>query len=332
MATTVNNAFCEFMRNVVNLDPVITKKARMSRDNLLANIAEFDNNDDFFNLHDPFNVHFGSFARNTKCRELDDVDLMIGVDANGCTYYDYSWDDIVIWPSATNAAQIACVDNSGYLNSTKMVNKFKKKLESVREYSRSEIKRNGEAIVLNLISKDWSFDVVPCFHTTQEADGRSYYLIPNGNGRWKKTDPTIDRAHVQQINQDKKGLVLEFVRLVKRWNKTKKAYTMPSYLLEVLILDHCMMENELSEWIDIRFKNALLYIANHITKPIYDPKKIQGNINAIPNTDQLILKQKALDDYQKACNALEFEIIEKDDKKSINKWGEIFGGDFPAYG
>ena len=47
MATTVNNAFAEFMRDIVNLDPDIVYKARMSRDNLLDNIAEFDNKDGF---------------------------------------------------------------------------------------------------------------------------------------------------------------------------------------------------------------------------------------------------------------------------------------------
>ena len=41
MATTVNNAFAEFMRDIVNLDSDVVSKARTSRDNLLDNIAEF---------------------------------------------------------------------------------------------------------------------------------------------------------------------------------------------------------------------------------------------------------------------------------------------------
>ena len=43
MATTVNIAFSEFMKDIVNLDPDIVSAARTSRDNLLENIAEFDN-------------------------------------------------------------------------------------------------------------------------------------------------------------------------------------------------------------------------------------------------------------------------------------------------
>ena len=186
MATTVNAAFKEFMKDIVNLDPDVASAARISRDNLLDNISEFDEKDGFFDLYEGFNVHFGSFARKTKCRELDDIDLMIGIAANGATYnQDDPWDNVRITASTTNSAQKDCARDDGTLNSTKVSNRFKSKLESVREYSRSEVRRNGEAVILNLKSKDWSFDIVPCFHTVTESDGRAYYLIPNGQGNWK---------------------------------------------------------------------------------------------------------------------------------------------------
>lgn len=50
MATIVNNAFDEFVRDIVNLDPDVVCKTRMSRDNLLDNIVEFDNREGFFDL------------------------------------------------------------------------------------------------------------------------------------------------------------------------------------------------------------------------------------------------------------------------------------------
>ena len=42
MATTVNAAFKEFMKDIVNLAPDVVSAARTSRDILLENIAEFD--------------------------------------------------------------------------------------------------------------------------------------------------------------------------------------------------------------------------------------------------------------------------------------------------
>lgn len=332
MATTVDKAFSEFMNDTVNLDPSVTQNARASKDNLLANISEFDDIDGFFDLYDSINIHFGSFARKTKCRELDDIDLMIGIVANGATYFSKSWDNVTITANKTNQSHIDCTDDNGYLNSTKVINRFKKKLESVREYSRSEVKRSGEAVVLNLLSKDWSFDIVPCFHTTKDDNGRSYYLIPNGSGGWKKTDPTLDQEGIQRINQILNGRVLDLIRLVKRWNRTKNAHTIPSYLLETLVLNYCETQTELSAFIDIRFKNVIIYISIYINNSVYDRKNIQGDINNLSDSERRILCQKAYDDYIKACDAVNLETQEKDHKKSISKWSEIFGKEFPAYG
>ena len=331
MATTVNNAFDEFMRDIVNLDSDIVSKARESRDNLLENIAEFDDEDGFFDLYEGYNVHFGSFARKTKCRELDDIDLMIGIAANGATYNSSDpWDDVHITASTTNQAQKDCTREDGTLNSTQVINKFKSKLKHVREYSRSDIHKSGEAVVLNLTSKDWSFDIVPCFYTVTESDGRSYYLIPNGKGNWKKTDPTKDKAYVTNTNKDKEGRVLELIRLCKKWNNVKKSTTIPSYLLETMIINYCDSQNTLSQFIDYRFRDALKYIADNIMNSVSDMKDIQGDINTLSDSDRSKLKEKANNDYQKACEASNAET--KDQEKAIKLWGEILGGDFPTYG
>lgn len=332
MATTVNEAFTEFMSDYVNLDSTVTSDARKSRDNLLSNIAEFDDKDGFFDLCSSYNVHFGSFARKTKCRALDDIDLMIGISASGATYCsDDPWDNVRITASTTNEAQVECTRDDGTLNSTKVANKFKKELENVREYSRSEVRRNGEAIILNLKSKEWSFDIVPCFHTVKEWNGREYFLIPNGDGNWQKTDPLKDKEHVTSTNQNLDGRVLELIRLCKKWNRIKNIKTIPSYLLETLIINYCDSKSELSQYIDLRFRDALYYIANNICNPIYDMKEIQGNINKMTPDDCKSVSNKAMSEYNKACEASTAEITEKDQAKAIRIWGEILGGDFPKY-
>lgn len=77
MATTVNNAFDEFMKNFVNLDPDKVDTARKSCDNLLTNIYSFSGDDDFFSLNKTKNLNYGSFARHTKLRPLDYIDMMV---------------------------------------------------------------------------------------------------------------------------------------------------------------------------------------------------------------------------------------------------------------
>lgn len=332
MALTVNDAFKVFMRDIINLDPNVVDSAIKSRDNLLDNIAEFDNTSGFFKLCGDFNVHFGSFARKTKCRELDDIDLMIGISGDGATYNSFdTWNNVRIYANSSITVQKECMNIDGTLNSTSVTNRFKKKLETVREYSRSEIRRNGEAVVLNLVSKDWSFDIVPCFQTVTESNGRSYYLIPNGNGNWKKTDPRIDKEHVANTNQNNSGRVLELIRLCKKWNRVKNAKTLPSYLLETLIINFADSRLDLSQYIYLRFKSALKYIAENIVQPVYDLKGIQGNINDLNWFDQLNLQHKAQTDYKKACDAWNQD-QNGNQKEAIRIWGEILGGDFPTYG
>lgn len=333
MATTVNKAFEEFMTNTVNLDPKIVSKARNSRDNLLENIAELSKKDDFFTLCQPFNEHFGSFARKTQCRELDDIDLMIGICGNGATYNgDDPWNNIHIYSSSDDSAQKACTRDDGTLNSTQVLNKFKKALEKVREYSRSETHRNGEAIVLNLKSKDWSFDIVPCFKTKKNENGQDYYLIPNGSGNWKKTDPRKDREYVSSVNKSNDGKVLELVRLAKRWNQDTNKIFVPSYVLETLVVNYCNSSiDELEPSLGDRFKDTLLYIYNNIGVPIYDMKGIQGDINSLSLSDRMAFANKVWKDYSKALSAIDYETTQKDMGSSISKWGEIFGSDFPEY-
>ena len=71
MASTVNLAFEEFMKNSVRLDSNQANKAKDSRDNLISNIMGFDGDDDFFELADKTqHLKFGSFARKTKTSKL----------------------------------------------------------------------------------------------------------------------------------------------------------------------------------------------------------------------------------------------------------------------
>lgn len=324
MQSRVSEAFRDFLRNHVNLAPDVVSSARESRDNLLKNISELGSKDNFFTLCSDFDIQFGSFARKTKCTALDDIDLMIGLSAGGAYYTDYSFDDVEI-TAGNDQAQLECTDDGGILNSRKVLNKFKKQLELLWDYSRSEIKRNGEAITLNLKSKEWSFDIVPCFYTVPELDGRNYYLIPNGKGGWQKTAPDKDREHVSRVNQDKGGRVLELVRLCKKWNELKKAKTIPSYLLETMIIEFAESQEELAASIEVRFRDALCYIAENITRPVYDMKDIQGDINNLGDKDKFLLGAKAKTDYKKACRA-----VSSDDREALKMWGEILGGDFTA--
>lgn len=327
---TIKNMFNNFLKNVVNIKTENSKKAKKSRDNLLTVISKFpDNNSLFPNLHADFNVYFGSFARKTKTRPLDDIDLMVGIAGDGCSYSEKSWDNINISFKAGYVGKLksyADTNNSLYLNSTKITNIFKKELNNVQEYLSAEIKRNGEAVTLKLKSYDWNFDIVPCFRTAPDVKGNRYYLIPNGNGNWKKTNPKLDQDRLSAANQKQSGRILDIIRILKYWNNEKKI-NIGSYLLEAIILyyyedkedDYC------SECVDIELINIFEYLAYNIINVVPDPKNIQENINDID--DKYSLSAKIFKYLEVAKNAKKFEENGEFDK-SINEWRKIFGEKF----
>lgn len=327
---TINKALDKYMKEFVNLDPKDVKAARKSRDNLLLNISEFSD-DGFFRLWSDINRHFGSFARKTQCRELDDIDLMIGIKSEGATYNVYApWDHITIFSNTNSLIQKSCTNEDGTLNSTLVLNQFKAKLRNVREYFSSEIHKNHEAVVLDLISKDWSFDIVPCFQTVKESNGRSYLLIPNGKGKWKKTDPDMDKYKVTAMNGASEGRLLELIRLCKVWNKTKNVKTTQSYMLETMLVNYAEI-NDLNPGLKYRFRDALRYISKNIYNSVEDLKDIQGDLNNLTFEERMKISNAAERDYKKIDEALIDELSIYTYKNAFQMWRAVLGDDFPKY-
>jgi hypothetical protein len=332
MPLTVNAAFAQFLKDTVNLDPDKTKSARSSRDWLYGQISSFGNDTTFPVLHPDYNINYGSFARKTKIRPLDDIDMMIGLHAQGATYWDGGVSPITLTVTPSSNLTAFCNENTYTLNSIKVINKFIRKCEDVPQYSKAEIERNGSAAMLNLKSYDWSFDIVPCFMTVVELNGRNYYLIPDGSGNWKKTDPRIDRKRATDLNSAHDGHVLNVLRIIKYWNRRPTMPSMSSYLLETMILDYYSAQTiTASEYVDIEIPNVLAYIATAVNYQVNDSKGIQGNLNDLSGDERNKISARATSDKQKADVARSLE-TDGDHKGSIQKWGEVFGSEFPAYG
>lgn len=331
MAICVNDAFNEFLSNKVNLDKNIVGNARTSRDWLIGKIATFPDSYGFPKLYALKNIFFGSFARKTKKRELDDIDIMIALHAQEGVYNEYHDRIEIIVSNESAGLPELCFPGTNILNSIKVLNKLKNCIGQIAQYSQADIGRDHEAVVLNLISYSWSFDIVPCFFTAEDLHNNTYYLIPNGQGHWKKTDPRLDRERVSTINQRHGGNVLNVIRLCKYWNKRPTMPTIPSYVFENMILDHygSIMTKD-SYYVDLEFRYVCDYVKHAIYSPVWDPKKIQGDLNSIDTIDRIKISHRAERDFNIASEAWEYE-NSGDHKTAIAKWRTIFGSDFPPY-
>ncbi|HBZ0925295.1 TPA: nucleotidyltransferase [Klebsiella pneumoniae] len=331
MATTVIAAFNEFMKDTVNLEKADTDDARASRDWLIGKISDFEHDEVFPVSYPGIHIAFGSFARRTKIRPLDDIDLMFGLTGQGATYTILS--DRVTVTSSGEGSRLHRYRHSGAdtVCSVRILNAFKNRLQDIAQYAQADIRRNQEAVTLKLVSKDWNFDIVPCFITSEDAYGKTYYLIPDGYGHWKFTDPRIDRERVKAINVKNEGHVLNVIRAVKYWQRRSTMPSMSSYLLETLILDYYASRTSCLSFVDMELEALFRHLGLFVQFSVNDPKGIQGDINSLSAEARKAISDRCYLDAQKASEARQFE-NNKEFEKSINKWRDVFGPSFPVYG
>ncbi|RFM31936.1 nucleotidyltransferase [Chitinophaga silvisoli] len=332
MAKTVQQSFDEFLVRSVRLDPDQNNNAKTSKDELLKQIQKLPADGDFPELHNiiPF-IQYGSYSRKTKIRPLDDIDLMVVLDAKGSTY------DSSINPSDVhNQFDVATFrqfrDANGRINSTKVINTFIKNLSKIHLYRKADFKKNQEAAVLELQSYEWVYDIVPCFITKPEPNGKTYFLIPDGKGAWKKTDPRVDKDRVAKVKGTHNISILDVIRLCKYWNVRPTMPTMGSYLLENMVLDYFEFNGAFSQLSSIKvgFLYALNHIRNAVNNIVLDPKGLQGDLNNLTLDEKDKISRRAEADYNKGNQAMRLELSGYHEQ-AIAIWREIFGSNFPLY-
>lgn len=340
MASNVNTAFSEFLNSIVNVKKEESDKAKKSRDFLLEQIQSVSANGVFLSLAPQYNSFFGSFARKTKIQPLDDIDIIIGLSGDFLQMEGYEWNNITL-KVKNDCSDRRIIDSSDkftqywglpiyQLNSNIVKNKLVSALKNIPQYEKSEIHARGEAVTLKLKSYSWNFDIVPAFYCS--GNGVPYYLIPNGYGKWKKTNPKTEQDRLSKLNAKFNGIVLSTIRLVKYWNRRGQMPNIISYVLETMVLDYFTQTNnsvysngKCYDYPDMHFRDALLYIANNIMCSVQDSKGIQGNINTLTYEQRLKIKTRANNDYYKSCNAVNAEIHEKNNHKSNYELARING-------
>jgi hypothetical protein len=121
------------------------------------------------------------------------------------------------------------------------------------------------------------------------------------------------------------------IRIMKYWTKRRTAATMGSYFLECMILQYYGSTTiNSSTYIDVELPNLFAYVYHQIHQSLNDPKGFQGNLNKLTLDERNSIQERAKLDYNRSVQARESETNGKQ-KESIEKWGEIFGAEFPIY-
>ena len=333
MPYTVWGAFDQFRKNIVDLDPEVTKTARSSRDYLFEQLKKLSKDDVQFPRLAGGYLSFGSFARSTKIRPLDDIDLLLLLNGQGTSLVQSPQDPYNFWLRISDQAAPLCIfpDEHGYVNSTKVLNKIKSALASVASYGKAEIHKNMQAVTLDLVSYDWVFDIVPAVPVENNSGGTAYYLIPNGHGDWIRTDPRIDQDNITRLNTQHDKQFLPTVRLLKYWNQRTHKPILPSYYFETLALQVFDYASKITD-----FPTAVKYFSDfcptYLMSACPDPKNLGPALDASVDSDT---KQKVAQAMKEASEYAGYALMyegQSNEEKAIYWWCRIFGTEYPDYG
>lgn len=280
---------------------------------------------------------FGSFARRTKIRPLDDIDLLVVFEREGLSFspggYILKQAAPYLSVKDKNSPLKSFEDQSGYLNSIKVLDRIVASLRYVSNYQKAEIKRDQEAAVLNLSSHSWKFDIVPAFEFPNLFNNdTACYVIPDGRGKWMKTDPRIDAENITGLNQKYDKKFLSFLRLLKYWNNFDlNKPKLNSYYFETLVGivfgNHTSQIKTFPEAVRYFFKNA----PPHLTNSCPDPK---GYGPALDSGLEPAIKKRVKDEMSEALflceKAIQYEEKQRH-REAILLWHIIFGPEFPTY-
>jgi hypothetical protein len=335
MALAVWSAFDAFRKGTVDLDPADVECARASRNYLWEQLKRLAANDAGFPRLGGDFIPFGSFARRTKIRPLDDVDVLLVLNGQSTRESQFAPDsDVYFLKIVDRSAPLSLFpDTYDYVDSTKVLNKIRDSLGSLGGYRRAEIHKRKQAVSLALASYDWVFDIVPAVPITGPDGQLRHYLIPNGTGDWTRTDPRIDAANVTKLNEWHGGYALQGIRLLKYWNRkglpTKPALS--SYYLETLAL-RVFLRAQIMQDIPAYINFFLVNCGNELLAACPDPK---GLGPALDVDVAWSVKEKVSEALATAAwhsrTALTLE-AESKPQGAIAQWREVFGSEFPTYG
>lgn len=251
---SIPGKFEKFLDQKINIGKGLRQRAGISQNHVRDFLNEENGRDEGFprilrNADSDFLG--GSFARHTKIWPLDDIDIYFPLDGEGLSYCDsygqmssrfrVQTDDVI------NQNPLVLSDSrwmkDGFVSSRKIIDGFAQVLR--RRYPKAtKVKRVGEAVNVQLSigqteeNGGLGFDIVPCFALKQiDSAETDFYLIPDGDDGWIRTNPKLDMNALAKVNKANGGVVKKAIKILKWWcveNKLENKYK--SYFVELSVI------------------------------------------------------------------------------------------------
>lgn len=239
----------------------------------------------------------GSFARGTMVRWTRDVDVMAALSV---TKYNPVYGD----------------DSAKFLHMVR---------DALNErYGRTTASSKRVAVKLDFT--DVVADVVPCF--PRQGGG---FLMPNGSGGWRSTNPPFHAALMRDANAAKEGRLKPLVRLLKAWN-IANGHHLGSIHVELLVERMWRDDAEITAPYPAAVAETLRVMPDWARVPCPDPWPDGRPVDADLSRGNRDMAVRMLEQDAATSAAAERDRANGRYKDAIEKWDKVFRGKFPAYG
>jgi hypothetical protein len=198
-----------------------------------------------------------------------------------------------------------------------------------KSYPDTTIRVDQQAVVVRFEQGAHAIDVVPATFETFLTDKRTpLYLIPDGNGGWKRTSPEPQKAYLDREHSRSGNKLKALVRMLKWWGGARGSTSS----ITSLYLEHLVAACQIS--LGLTYQHALARIfaimAESRCPPLRDPTGISDPFNVtrtrLQHAAVITAAQISAD---RAARALHAETRGRDDL-AIRLWTSVFNGSFPS--
>jgi len=179
---------------------------------------------------------FGSAIRRTKPAPFDDIDLLLVLDGATLNAIEAGQNMGQAYGSGRNYNPLVLpkyLDENGHVSSQKVLNHIRATLSET--YSRSEIRKDGQAINIWLDSYGFGIDVVPAVKIDHINHG-PHYFIPQGTNsdNWMSTNPWSDLIAFDTEDKRLGGILTSTCRIMRKWNELSNNRRLSGFHVDAL--------------------------------------------------------------------------------------------------
>lgn len=335
---TVGKALEALIEKEINISPGIRTKAQDSQKHLRDFLSSERGRDSSFprvlSIADK-DFLGGSFARHTKIWPLDDIDIYIPLDGFGLVYFEQGvvTSNKVVTDNVLQSNPLLSMrwGDSHTISSDKLITEFAKVLR--RHYpDATDVYPNGEAVSVRMTigateeSDGLGYDIVPCFCLSPYTLGSdNFYLMPDGNNGWLKTNPRLDTERTESLHKSNNKTFRKVVKLIKYWNSQLQE-PFGSYYIELAVgnaySQHASAVSSLSFGLALGFYGLLQAVKSG---DLFS--QVPGALPVKPGTDSVATRSRLADAQKVSKVAWDSEKADRIDE-ALTAWKSIFGDAF----